>query len=275
LRIPGETEIETIAGFSKLRNQWRQSQGCININMPESTIKVVDNEVSIELIEDNRARQLVAEMMILAGEVAARYGQDRNLPLPYRGQPQPELPPEEELILLPPGPARSCAMRRCMPKSEMSTTPARHAGLALNTYCQVTSPIRRYTDLLAHFQIKAHLRGDALPFTAEQLLEIMQMLGTSIYEANMVERQTNRYWTLEYLNRSVDRDWEALVLRWLREDERLALILIEDLGVELAMRFNRWVDIGERIQIQVALVDPRRDIIHLQEISSQGTPVMA
>jgi exoribonuclease II len=103
----------------------------------------------------------------------------------------------------------------------------------------------------------------------------MQMLGTSIYEANMVERQTNRYWTLEYLNRSVDRDWEALVLRWLREDERLALILIEDLGVELAMRFNRWVDIGERIQIQVALVDPRRDIIHLQEISSQGTPVMA
>jgi exoribonuclease II len=95
----------------------------------------------------------------------------------------------------------------------------------------------------------------------------MQMLGTSIYEANMVERQTNRYWTLEYLNRSVDRDWEALVLRWLREDERLALILIEDLGVELAMRFNRWVDIGERIQVQVALVDPRRDIIHLQEIS--------
>ncbi len=275
LRIPGETEIESIAGFSKLRNQWRQSQGCININMPESTIKVVGDEVSIELIEDNRARQLVAEMMILAGEVAARYGQENNIPLPYRGQPQPELPPEEELILLPPGPARSCAMRRCMPKSEMSTTPARHASLALDTYCQVTSPIRRYTDLLAHFQIKAHLRGDALPFTAEQLLEIMQSLGTNIYEANMVERQTNRYWTLEYLNRSVDRDWEALVLRWLREDERLGLILIEDLGVELAMRFNRWVDIGERIQIQVALVDPRRDIIHLQEITSQGTPVTA
>ncbi len=275
LRIPGETEIEAIAKAAKLRNQWRQTQGCININMPESTIKVVGDEVSIDLIEDNRARQLVAEMMILAGEVAARYGQDHQIPLPYRGQPQPELPPDEELILIPSGPARSCAMRRCMPRSEMGTTPARHAGLGLNTYCQVTSPIRRYTDLLAHFQIKAHLRGDTLPFTGEQLQEIMQMLGTNIYEATMVERQTNRYWTLEYLNRSADRDWEALMLRWLREDESLALILIEDLGVELAMRFNRWVELGERIQIQVALVDPRQDIIHLREISSQGAPAIA
>jgi exoribonuclease II len=275
LRIPGELEIESLAKAAKLRNQWRQSQGSININMPESTVKVYGDKVSIELIEDNRARQLVAEMMILAGEVAAKYGQDRGIPLPYRGQPQPELPPEEELILIPVGPARSCAVRRCMPRSEMATTPSRHAGLGLNTYSQVTSPIRRYTDLLAHFQIKAHLRGDELPFTVERLQEIMLGLGTNIYEATMVERQTNRYWTLEYLDRSTDREWEALMLRWLREDESLALILIEDLGVELAMRFNRWVELGERIQVQVTLVDPRQDIIHLREISTQSVGSMA
>ncbi len=270
LRIPGEVEIESIAKASKLRNQWRTSQGSININMPESTVKVSGDKVSIDLIEDNRARRLVAEMMILAGEVAAKYGQDNSIPLPYRGQPQPELPPEEELILIPVGPARSCAVRRCMPRSEMATTPSRHASLGLNTYSQVTSPIRRYTDLLAHFQIKAHLRGDELPFTVERLQEIMLALGTNIYEATMVERQTNRYWTLEYLNRSGDREWEALMLRWLREDESLALILIEELGIELAMRFNRWVELGEQIQVQVALVDPRQDIIHLREITNRA-----
>ena len=269
LRIPGEHEIETIAKASKLRTQWRLSQGSININMPESTVKIHGDEVSIELIEDNRARKLVAEMMILAGEVAAKYGQDHNLPLPYRGQPQPELPPEEELILIPVGPARSCAVRRCMPRSEMSTSPSRHAGLGLNTYSQVTSPIRRYTDLIAHFQIKAHLRGDQLPFTVERLQEVMLGLGTNIYEANMLERQTNRYWTLEYFNRSTEREWDAIFLRWLREDESLALIMIEDLGIELAMKFPRWADIGERIQVQVVLVDPRQDIIHLREIISQ------
>ncbi len=270
LRIPGEDQIETIAKASKLRTQWRLSQGSININMPESTVKIYGDEVSIELIEDNRARKLVAEMMILAGEVAAKYGQDHHLPLPYRGQPQPELPPEEELILIPVGPARSCAVRRCMPKSEMSTSPSRHAGLGLNTYSQVTSPIRRYTDLIAHFQIKAHLRGDELPFTVERLQEIMLGLGTNIYEANMLERQTNRYWTLEYFNRSTEREWDAIFLRWLREDESLALIMIEDLGIELAMKFPRWADIGERIQVQVVLVDPRQDIIHLREIISQS-----
>jgi exoribonuclease II len=275
LRIPGEMEIESLAQASKLRHQWRMSQGAIDINMPESTVKVHGDDVSIDLIEDNRARRLVAEMMILAGEVAAKYGQDRSLPLPYRGQPQPELPPEEELILIPVGPARSCAVRRCMPRSEMATTPSRHASLGLNTYSQVTSPIRRYTDLLSHFQIKAHLRGDELPFTVERLQEIMLGLGTNIYEATMVERQTNRYWTLEYLNRSGDREWDALFLRWLREDESLALILIEELGIELAMRFHRWVDLGERIQVQVALVDPRQDIIHLREISSQTVSSLA
>jgi exoribonuclease II len=270
LRIPGEHEIEIIAKASKLRTQWRLSQGSININMPESTVKIHGDEVSIELIEDNRARKLVAEMMILAGEVAAKYGQDHNLPLPYRGQPQPELPPEEELILIPVGPARSCAVRRCMPRSEMSTSPSRHAGLGLNTYSQVTSPIRRYTDLISHFQIKAHLRGDELPFTVERLQEVMLGLGTNIYEANMLERQTNRYWTLEYFNRSTEREWDAIFLRWLREDESLALIMIEDLGIELAMKFPRWADIGERIQVQVVLVDPRQDIIHLREIISQS-----
>ena len=270
LRIPGEMEIESLAKAAKLRNQWRTSQGSININMPESTIKVSGDEVSIDLIEDNRARRLVAEMMILAGEVAAKYGQDNLLPLPYRGQPQPELPPEEELILIPVGPARSCAIRRCMPRSEMATTPSRHASLGLNTYSQVTSPIRRYTDLLAHYQIKAHLRGDELPFTTERLQEIMLGLGTNIYEAIMVERQTNRYWTLEYLNRSGDREWDALFLRWLREDESLALISIEELGIELAMKFTRWVTPGEQIQVQVALVDSRQDIIHLREIISQS-----
>ena len=97
----------------------------------------------------------------------------------------------------------------------------------------------------------------------------MQILGTNIYEATMVERQTNRYWTLEYLNRASDCEWEAIFLRWLREDESLALILIEELGIELAMKFNRWVELGERVQVRVALVDPRQDIIHLREIAGQ------
>jgi len=267
LDIQAEPELLGIAKQAKLRRQWRQSQGAINISMPESSIKVCGDEVKIDLLDDSPSRNLVAEMMILTGEVASLYGQLHSLPLPFRHQPQPELPSDEELLQLPAGPVRDCAIRRCMPRSEMSVTPMRHASLGLSTYTQVTSPIRRYTDLLAHFQIKAHLRGDPLPFTLAKMQELLLGLGTVVGEAVQVERQTNRYWGLEYLRRQPGKVWNALVLRWLREHEKLALVLLEDLGLELPAKFGRTLQLGDRVNLKVVHVDPRQDVIHFQEIN--------
>lgn len=266
LGILAEPELQAIASWAKRRQTWRHSQGAISINMPECSIKVHNDEITIEVLEVSQSRQLVAEMMILAGEVAARYGQAHNLAIPFRNQTQPELPPEEELLQLPAGPVRSCAIRRCMPRSEMSITPARHASLGLATYTQVTSPIRRYTDLLAHFQIKAHLRGTPFPFSAEEMKELLMSVGAVAQEATSVERQTNRYWGLEYLRRHADEVWQALVLRWLREHENLALILLEDLGLELAIRLTRAVSPGDRMEVKVTYADPRQDTIQFQQL---------
>ncbi|MBW4472206.1 MAG: ribonuclease R [Stenomitos rutilans HA7619-LM2] len=269
LGVQAESELEAIAQWAKRRQTWRQSQGAISIHMPESSIKVYEDEITIQVLNDSLARQLVAEMMILTGEVAARYGQAHNLPLPFRNQPQPELPSEEELLQLPSGPVRSCAIRRCMPRSELSITPARHASLGLDTYTQVTSPIRRYSDLLAHFQIKAHLRGATLPFSAEAMKELILTISAAAYEAVLVERQTNRYWGLEFLRRNADEIWDALMLRWLREHENLGLVLLEDLGIELPMRFTRPVTPGDRLELKVSHADPRHDIIQFQEMVYQ------
>ncbi|PSB10120.1 RNB domain-containing ribonuclease [filamentous cyanobacterium CCP2] len=267
LGVQAEPELEAIAFWAKRRSAWRQAQGAISIHMPESTIKVCDDEIVIEVLDDSLSRMLVAEMMILAGEVAGRYGEAHNIALPFRGQPQPELPSDEELLQLPAGPVRDCAIRRCMPRSEISTTPFRHASLGLDSYTQVTSPIRRYTDLLAHFQIKAHLRGEPLPFSTNTTQELIQSVSSTAYEAILVERQTNRYWGLEYLRRHADVVWQALVLRWLREHENLGLVLLEDLGLEMAMRFARPIEVGDRLHIKVAYVDPRQDIIQFTEVT--------
>lgn len=271
LGVQAEPELEAIAFWAKRRGEWRQAQGAISIHMPESSIKVCDDEIVIEVLDDSLSRNLVAEMMILAGEVAGRYGEEHNLALPFRGQPQPELPTDQELLQLPAGPVRDCAIRRCMPRSEISITPFRHASLGLNTYTQVTSPIRRYTDLLAHFQIKAHLRGEPLPFSTHTTQELIQSVSSTAYEAILVERQTNRYWGLEYLRRHSEIAWQALMLRWLREHENLGLVLIEDLGLEMAMRFSRPIEVGDRLHIRAAYVDPRQDIIQFTEVSSSIT----
>lgn len=275
LGVRAEPEIAAIADWAQRRNQWRHEQGAISIHMPESSIKVSDDEIAIEVLDNSEARQLVAEMMILAGEVGARYGQENELPLPFRSQPQPELPPEEELIVLPAGPVRFCAIRRCMPRSEMSLVPSRHASLALESYAQVTSPIRRYTDLMAHFQLKAHLRGDPLPFSAQEMDEIVMSLMPAVKEASFVERQTQRYWSLEYLRRHPDTVWQGLVLRWIREDDNLGVILLEELGLELVWRFPRPVQLGERLEVKVSYADPRQDTIHFQELMYQEAEATA
>ena len=271
--VQAESELETIARWAKRREQWRQSQGAISIHMPESSVKVNgDGDVNVYVLEDSTSRQLVAEMMILAGEVAARYGQKHGLPVPFRAQPQPELPPEGELLQLPAGPVRSCAIRRCMPRSELSITPARHASLGLDTYTQVTSPIRRYSDLLTHFQIKAHLRGADLPFSPDEVKDLMLTIASTVQEATLVERQTNRYWSLEFLRRNSSEVWQALMLRWLREHENLGLVLLEDLGLEIAMRFNRQIEPGDRLNLKVSHVDPKQDVIQFHEVAYQEAP---
>ncbi|HEY9642948.1 MAG TPA: ribonuclease R family protein [Coleofasciculaceae cyanobacterium] len=275
LGVRAEPELEAIATWAKRREAWRLSQGAITIRMPESSIKVYDDEITIQVLEDSLSRTLVAEMMILAGEVAGRYGEANSLALPFRGQSQPELPSDQELMQLPAGPVRYCAIRRCMPRSEVGITPTRHASLGLNTYTQVTSPIRRYADLLAHFQLKAHLRGEPLPFSIETTKELIQAVSNTAYEATLVERQTNRYWSLEYLRRNPSEIWQAIMLRWLREHENLGLVLLEDLGLELAMRFTRPIEVGDRLEIKAVYVDPRQDIIQFAESDRSTAQVAA
>ncbi|MBD1915525.1 MULTISPECIES: ribonuclease R family protein [Cyanophyceae] len=277
LGITAEPELQGLAHWAKVRGQWRLTQGAISINMPESSIKVSETEddIVIEVFNDSTARQMVAEMMILAGEVAARYGQTHALAIPFRSQPQPELPSDEELIQLPTGWVRDSAIRRCMTRSEVGITPSRHATLGLDSYSQVTSPIRRYLDLVTHFQLKAHLRGEPLPFSSTEVTELAIGASSAAYEATLVERQTKRYWALEYLRRHQDESWDVMLLRWLREDEGLGLIMVEDLGLELAMRFNRAVALGEQFQVRVSHASPRQDVIRFEEIAPESEEAAA
>ncbi len=265
LALEAEPELLAIAQWAERRRLWRQSQGAISIQLPEKMIKVTGDEVQIEVLHQSLARDLVAEMMILTGEVAAHYGHTHGVPLPFRSQPQPDLPPDEELDQLQSEWVRASAIRRCMPRSEVSTIPARHASLGLDRYCQVTSPIRRYGDLLAHFQLKAHLRGEPCPWNEKDLATVVASATVSAQEATLVERQTNRYWGLEYLHQQGDKVWQAIILRWLREHDNLALVILEDLGLELSMRITRPITLGDHLLVRVSVVQPRLDRIKLEE----------
>ncbi len=96
--------------------------------------------------------------------------------------------------------------------------------------------------------------------------QILHSVSSSAYEAVLVERQTNRYWSLEYLNQHSSEIWQALVIRWLREDEDLALILLEDLGLEFPHKFDRPVELGDTVQLKIVYSDSHRDEIRFREV---------
>lgn len=156
--------------------------------MIEPRIKVAnpgDLEPSITLyIEDqaNPTMRLVSEMMILCGEVVATFGSFNNIPLPYRGQPQSNIS-TSAFAHLPEGPVRSSAYVRIMRAAELDfRKPIRHGVLGVPGYVQFTSPIRRYIDLLAHYQVCSVLVVFLLGFFCH-FLYLLQLEGKDI---NMV-----------------------------------------------------------------------------------------
>ncbi|KAA3455099.1 ribonuclease II, chloroplastic/mitochondrial isoform X2 [Gossypium australe] len=159
LNLEEEAELKILSEAAALRLKWRRQQGAIDTSTLEARIKVVnqeDLEPSINLYVENQAdpaMRLVSEMMILCGEVVATFGSCNNIPLPYRGQPQSNID-VSAYSHLPEGPVRSSAIVRIMRAAEIDfRKPIRHGVLGLPGYVQFTSPIRRYLDLLAHYQV--------------------------------------------------------------------------------------------------------------------------
>lgn len=76
--------FSTALQASEVRQQWRVKQGAITIALDESEVRISDSllldpEVTIERLNVSKSpsRSMVAEMMILAGQVAATIGEFR------------------------------------------------------------------------------------------------------------------------------------------------------------------------------------------------------
>ena len=62
-----------------------------------------------------------------------------------------------------------------------------HFGLNLDAYVHFTSPIRRYPDLMAHRQLKAHLRGERWVHSLEETAKIAKHCSEQGHTAKRME----------------------------------------------------------------------------------------
>jgi exoribonuclease-2 len=266
LAPPQERALLTLREWLERRRCWRQARGALLLDQAEGRIRARghgdDDDCQLEITEPTASRQLVAEAMILAGAAVAEYGRRHQLALPYRGQPAAPVPSAAELEALPVGPVRLAAIKRCLTRGLVATTPQAHFSLGLEAYVQATSPIRRYGDLLVQRQLAAHLAGQP-PLDALALSDLLTGVEAALREGVTVSREDQRHWRQVWFATQRGQQWRGVFLRWLREDHQLALVHVESLAMDLAAECPGPAQPGDGVLVRVRQVDPLGDVLRL------------
>lgn len=86
-------------------------------------------------------------------------------------------------------------------KVKMTTSPAPHQGLGVAQYAWISSPMRRYVDLINQRQLVAMIRGETPPYArdSDDLLIAMQDFETAHSIYSDFQRSMEYYWCLRWL----------------------------------------------------------------------------
>jgi exoribonuclease-2 len=229
----------------------RLAAGAVTIDFPEVHITVREGLVSISPDRSYRSAAMVRECMLLAGEGALLWATDRRLAFPSVSQEAGDLPANPL-----PGLAGSYQLRRCMRPRQLSVRPGRHWGLGLAAYTQVTSPLRRYIDLLAHQQIRASLGAGlyagGAPLDEDELLLRLAAGEAAASAVVQAERASRAHWTTVYLMDKIASEWDAVVLEIRAADRRGGLkaqVLIPALALETQVPLPREAAPNDQIRL--------------------------
>jgi exoribonuclease-2 len=186
-------------------------------------------------VEDGRVRivprrrgspldKLVSEMMILANTSWGELLAERDVAAIYRVQ--------------------------STGKVRLSVHPEPHEGLGVACYAWMSSPLRRYVDLLNQWQLVAALSGQRPPFArnSDALLAALRAFEVTYARYDEHQRAMENYWTLRWLEQEAVRSLEAVVLR---EN----LVRAETLPLVARVPSLPALDPGTRVRLEVGEID--------------------
>ena len=186
--------------------------------------------------ESSNYGNTVMSLMLLGGEVGARWCQERGIPVINRvSQPHPDDPDPREYfhrVIMPllkrPRESYLSKASRTLPLSialeyqrllgavAPSTTPGPHLHLGLDMFTRTTSPLRRYSDMLVHWQIEAALleearsgqsligstREDYLLFKKDEIDRFLPIMDRREKDLVSWQRDAQRVWAMQLLLRA-------------------------------------------------------------------------
>jgi len=183
---------------------------------------------TVEISERKRGSpldKLVAELMIVANSTWGGLLAEKNIACLYRAQTQG--------------------------KVRMTTSPLPHEGLGVPQYAWMTSPLRRYCDLVNQWQLIACLKGETPAFAQKsaELFGAMRDFELTYAAYADFQRLMERYWCLRWLQQHGLTTIDATIRReqQVKLDHLPLLLRVPSLPAELVQ--------GQRVRLQIEQID--------------------
>ena len=266
----GDPPFHQIFAMTQRYRERRYAAGAVELVLPEVRIRVVGGDaapggddaggqVVIEPLLPGDAKQMVADAMVMAGEGAAAFALEHAIPFPFSSQQPPDAfsPP----VTL----ADMFAVRGRMRAGEVRSVPDVHAGLGLSAYSRVTSPLRRYIDLLAHQQLRGWLKDGVAPLSDEQMMERVAVAYESMRTMQRIERASNFHWTMVYLLQHPDWEGDGTVVGFRGQDTQ---VVIPELGLETTLTRVQGLQLDQVVRLRVDGVDIPKGFIRVGLVSA-------
>ncbi|KAL4753452.1 hypothetical protein BDW72DRAFT_169100 [Aspergillus terricola var. indicus] len=180
-------------------------------------IQLCPRKIDPHEVLDLSKHDLVSLLMNLACWVSAKWLAERNIPAVYDGTNyHPEYPPLTRENMSEYG--GQGFFELAAPRGVSSSRPIQHVPLGLEAYVKSTSPLRRYSDLLAHYQIEAALRFEhehgrrldatnpddakVLPFSHEDVEEHISRSRWKKNRLRAIDHGSKQFWACMLLFRA-------------------------------------------------------------------------
>lgn len=239
-------ELGDIVNYAKYFTDKRLSKGAVELDFPEIKISLDDNKnVKLTDLPRLNSRTLVRDTMLMAGVAVAQFCIENNISVPFSTQPEHDLEQDglESLDSI----ADMFATRKKLQRGKYSTQHSIHAGMGLEAYVQVTSPLRRYLDLIVHYQLRNFLQHKEM-ISTQEIDNIIAQVDIPIKSNRQTERFSNSHWKLVYLMQNPNLEFQATVIEKL-EKGRL-MVSIADLAMTKKLSVSGRYDLNDQIKLQ-------------------------
>ncbi|RMZ79034.1 hypothetical protein DV737_g3571, partial [Chaetothyriales sp. CBS 132003] len=151
----GAGSIQSWVNFEEENDRERLSKSFHYLSDPTIKLEIDTTQNPRRLSTINYQMDVVAHAMLTCGESFGKWLSDRQIPAVFHGNQTSAGYPIERLNEM------TAQERIVFPSANIQADPVPHATLNLRQFCRVTSPLRRFPDLMSQWNADAYLRAEA------------------------------------------------------------------------------------------------------------------